>query len=595
MAGQVKGMRKHFSIKFRTKTFLVYIIIIMLIMLSFAGGSLYYVTQQHWRDYSRSVEYECSSIAADFSAMYDDAEHLTTFLLSDPEILSAIRYLSRDGETQDDAARNKYKKVIRTALYSYYITKYYYRVSYVNPGGILVTSDHNTSDVLKEEKVRERWKANYEIDEKKSLQFLGKYRDVWDSGNSLDVVGFVKRIYGDNKGYFEIQISMDDFADLFRRSFSYDMDLTAVFNGEVVYSGLEDGEMEELGLSDMEDGGSRIAKGRMLTCSEFNISGDRLTLYGVLPLWELAGGIGGIYIGILLLILVLILLTFLFLYFYSKKLVVPINYLKEQMDKTSIENLEELDTFPEGAELEEMIALNRGYNRLICRIRDGRIREKKLEELQMQTSFDALQAQVNPHFINNTLNVISYRGTLLEDEEICEVCNDLSSMLKFSTNTKRRIVTVREELDYVECYMELLKYRHRDKFHYEIQVDRQIYQKMLPKIVIQQLVENSVTHGYRTPYEVMEIKISGWLADGRWYIKVSDNGDGFEEKVLAEIRDEMERIRHQILEEHQIQGMEIGGMGLLNIYSRMLLMHNTNFEMDFYNSEDGAEVVLCSS
>ena len=333
----------------------------------------------------------------------------------------------------------------------------------------------------------------------------------------------------------------------------------------------------------------------MLTCSEFNISGDRLTLYGVLPLWELAGGIGGIYIGILLLILVLILLTFLFLYFYSKKLVVPINYLKEQMDKTSIENLEELDTFPEGAELEEMIALNRGYNRLICRIRDGRIREKKLEELQMQTSFDALQAQVNPHFINNTLNVISYRGTLLEDEEICEVCNDLSSMLKFSTNTKRRIVTVREELDYVECYMELLKYRHRDKFHYEIQVDRQIYQKMLPKIVIQQLVENSVTHGYRTPYEVMEIKISGWLADGRWYIKVSDNGDGFEEKVLAEIRDEMERIRHQILEEHQIQGMEIGGMGLLNIYSRMLLMHNTNFEMDFYNSEDGAEVVLCSS
>ena len=104
-------MRKHYSIKFRTKTFLVYIIIIMLIMLSFAGGSLYYVTQQHWRDYSRSVEYECSSIAADFSAMYDDAEHLTTFLLSDPEILSAIRYLSRDGETQDDAARNKYKRL----------------------------------------------------------------------------------------------------------------------------------------------------------------------------------------------------------------------------------------------------------------------------------------------------------------------------------------------------------------------------------------------------------------------------------------------------------------------------------------------------
>lgn len=589
-------MRKHFSIKFRTKTFLVYIVIILLLMLSFAGGSLYYVTKQHWRDYSQSVDYECSSIAADFSSMYDDAEHLTTFLLSDPEILTAIRYLSKEEDEQEEAARNKYKKVIRTALYSYYITKYYYRVSYINPEGILITSDHNTSDALKAEEVRERWIANYMIDESRNLQFLGKYQDVWDSGKTLDVVGFVKKIYGDNKGYFEIQISMDYFAALFERNFSYDTDLTAALNGQVVYSGLQREERDKLLLSDMEDGESRITKGKVLTCRIYNISGDRLILYGALPLWELAGGIGGIYIGILLLMLVLILLTFLFLYFYSKKLVVPINYLKEQMDKTSIENLEELQTFPEEeAGLEEMLSLHKGYNRLICRIRDGRSREKKLEELQMQTSFDALQAQVNPHFINNTLNVISYRGTLLEDEEICEVCNDLSSMLKFSTNTKRRIVTVREELDYVECYLQLLKYRHQDKFHYEIHADRQIYQQMLPKIVIQQLVENSVTHGYRTPYDVMEIRINGWIADGRWYIKVSDNGDGFEEEVLEKLRCEKERIGHLIMEEHQIQGMEIGGMGLLNIYSRMLLMHNTDFEMDFYNSEDGAEVVLCSS
>ena len=311
-------MKRRIHFKIRAKSFLVYIILILLIMLAFAGGSLYYVTKQHWQDYSRTMEYECASIAADFAAMYDDAGHLTTFLLSDPDVLAAVQYLSKSERMQDPAVANRYKSDIRAALYSYYITKYYYRVSYINPSGVLVTSDHFTSAALKEDEVRKRWKENYDPDTKSSLQFLGRYQDVWVSGEPMEVVGFIKKIYGDNKGYFEIQISVREFEKLFEKKMTYDTSIIAVLNGNVLYSGLEESEGDKLRLEELEDGGRKISDGKVLTCKTYETEGGQFVLYGALPLWELVRGIGGIYAGVLILVLVLIFLTFMFLFFYLK-------------------------------------------------------------------------------------------------------------------------------------------------------------------------------------------------------------------------------------------------------------------------------------
>ena len=287
--------------------------------------------------------------------------------------------------------------------------------------------------------------------------------------------------------------------------------------------------------------------------------------------------------------------TYLFLKRYIRKLVIPINVLKERMDKTDIQNLVEFqNTSDEQGELAEITSLKKGYNRLIVRIKEGMAREKKLEGLQTQANLDTLQAQVNPHFINNTLSVISYRGILLGDDDICEACNCLSSMMKFAANTKKRIVTIREELDYVESYMELLRYRYQDKFHYEIQVERQLYMLEIPKIVIQQLVENSISHGYHTPHDKMNITIRGWTLDGWWYIRVQDNGDGFREEVREQLHKQMKEMRKMILEENRIGDVKIGGMGIINIYARLLLLHKEMFRLDIENLENGAQVTLGS-
>ena len=192
-----------------------------------------------------------------------------------------------------------------------------------------------------------------------------------------------------------------------------------------------------------------------------------------------------------MLLLMLLFLTISVIYYYSymKKLIIPITHLKEQMDKTNIENLNFDIELPEKEDmLDELISLNNGYRKLMLRIKEGIIREERLGQLQMRTNMDVLQAQINPHFINNTLNVISYRGALSGDDDICEICNCITQMLQYTTNLKKRVATVREEIEYLEMYLMILKHRYREKLVYEIQIDEQIYCERLPTITLQEIL-----------------------------------------------------------------------------------------------------------
>ena len=94
-------------------------------------------------------------------------------------------------------------------------------------------------------------------------------------------------------------------------------------------------------------------------------------------------------------------------------------------------------------------------------------------------------------------NVISSRGVLNDDDVICEICDGLASMLRYSTNTKERYATVEKEADYLEAYIRLLKCRYEHKLEYQITIQPEIKDCILPKLVLQQLVENSISHGWQ--------------------------------------------------------------------------------------------------
>lgn len=269
----------------------------------------------------------------------------------------------------------------------------------------------------------------------------------------------------------------------------------------------------------------------------------------------------------------------------------PIRLLQTFMENIQLNNMQA--EIPEKISNDEIEALYISFQDLLRRLDESIVKERRLSVLQLQSQFDLLQAQVNPHFIYNVLNVISNRGIENDDEVICDICSDLAGMLRYSTNTKEKYATVEEEKQYLEKYLGLLKYRYDYKLTYEIKIEATVYDKMLPKIVIQQIVENSITHGYAASADIIRITIEGYEDEKGWHIRVCDNGCGVSEVTLAGIDRSMEEIRRKLRENREHVEMEIGGMGLVNTYARLYLLYADTLMLKICSNEgNGTEVVL---
>ncbi|MDO5423313.1 MAG: hypothetical protein Q4F41_06260, partial [Eubacteriales bacterium] len=247
-------MKRHFQIHIGTKSFLTFTMIISAVMLVYAAISLYYITGNARKTYLKSADYECGAIADDLGKLYDEINQMTTFLLSEPDVLAAIQYTSKESEGQNSILENRYLSDIRAGLSSYYITKYYYRVSYLNRNGVFVTSSQWISNYSEKEQIQEILQEQFGDEMGKTVEFWGTYSDPWAKQNPEQVVGFVKKISGNQRGFFEVQIEEARFRELFQREFPSRTVLMASLDGERIYQGA-DGELPDSGGELSDSGG----------------------------------------------------------------------------------------------------------------------------------------------------------------------------------------------------------------------------------------------------------------------------------------------------------------------------------------------------
>jgi two-component system sensor histidine kinase YesM len=214
--------------------------------------------------------------------------------------------------------------------------------------------------------------------------------------------------------------------------------------------------------------------------------------------------------------------------------------------------------------------------------------------LHLQAQFDTLQTQVNPHFLYNVLNVLSHRGVLSGDEVICGICEKLAAMMRYSAEISRRMVTIREELEYVEHYLYLLKTRYQQKLSYRVETDPGETERMIPKMVIQPLIENAINHGFKDGTGVMDIDVRSVIdrENGYWYIEVKDNGGGFDAGPLTELEQKMRDIRLRVKNGNRNLEIDIGGMGLLNIYARFYIIFGDDTIFRITNLKNGASIII---
>ena len=169
--------------------------------------------------------------------------------------------------------------------------------------------------------------------------------------------------------------------------------------------------------------------------------------------------------------------------------------------------------------------INQFYKNLITLYK----RSKELEENNLRAQYTALQNQLNPHFLFNTLNSLRFVAAMHKDQIVSDGIQALSSLLQNTLTNKNEYITIQEELENLENYFAILRIRYAGSFEYSFDVEEEeLLSCLVPKLILQPLAENSVMHGSSDDGSVMEILITCWEENNHLIIELCDNGKGFE-------------------------------------------------------------------
>ena len=263
----------------------------------------------------------------------------------------------------------------------------------------------------------------------------------------------------------------------------------------------------------------------------------------------------------------------------------PIIRLSDRVRHIPMETLE----MPAGEEetRDEVIVLENHIVRFVDRIREL-IHEEYDTKLQAKNAqISALQAQINPHFLYNTLQLM---GSIAYSKGVCEVnriAEALSDIMRYSMSYDGGLVTLNEELHHLNSYFFIQKQRFYDKFTVELAVDEKVGQCKIPKLLIQPIVENSFKHGFEKCTDQWRLMLMAFLNDdGKIHIIIRDNGVGMNSEQLAVLR---EKLSHS-----QAKGlMGAEHIGLMNVNARIKLYFSENDGLQIESAPgEGTKITL---
>lgn len=589
--------------RFQTRLLITYSLLIILLAV-ILGISFYQYNSRIFEENAYSnLEIVSDKMSQQLDNLIRQMDFISTYLLSNGSFISSLSILSDiDRNNPENLIYvNESIRTINNFLFAYSIDRDFYRVSIFNDKGDFLSSNFRGYDVsnnLKKLIDSFSWKERAD-DRKGRFVVLSPYADPWKVSDKITVFGLARSIQGSRgeNGYLEVQNRYSELEKIFSVPEEKSIKVVAVTDdGGIFYSnGIQDRALLEYYSKLTLTASKKAAIARNpVTGTDEIIVGESSSYTGIRfvlaqdkdvllkPL--VYSGNAVMMIGIFI-----VMISVIYIYIFSKQLTKPIRQLKAKMEGTELENLPEKITFESSNN--EIQALNRSFQHLRERLNEAVTNEIRAHSLQMQASFDSLQAQVNPHFIYNILNVLSNKGIVNGDDEICEICDGIAAMLRYSTSTLKRSATIAEELEYVRNYLLLMQKRYEQKLAFNIDIDQAICSETLPKIVLQQIVENAINHGFESIQTTMNIDIRGYASDDWWYIEITDNGQGFDPMVLSGLEARMETIRKELFSVDSHTGFEIGGLGLLNTYARLLLFCKGQFVFRLKNVDGGGAQV----
>ncbi len=259
-------------------------------------------------------------------------------------------------------------------------------------------------------------------------------------------------------------------------------------------------------------------------------------------------------IGLFILLIAIMLATII-----SKRVTTPIGVLEKSMKELEDGNFDIVSKIDEKHSQVEIVRLNKNFNNMIARIK--RLMDKVVEEqtAQRKSELKALQNQINPHFLYNTLDSIVFMAESGQMDEVRTMVVALAKFFRISISKGKTIITVKEELEHVKNYMIIESIRYKDTFTFHIDLEEGCEDFLAMKLMLQPFVENSIYHGLKNLEDEGIIDIKVYKEDDFLYYVVKDNGYGMRQSKIDEL---YERMRNDDV---------TNSVGIKNVYQRLKL------------------------
>jgi len=206
---------------------------------------------------------------------------------------------------------------------------------------------------------------------------------------------------------------------------------------------------------------------------------------------------------------------------------------------------------------DEVALLGHHFNKMAEKLKETMTNLEAEQERKRNAQFHALQAQINPHFLLNTMNSIKWMAILSGSEHVSEMITKLGKLLGYTMNQREDVVTLGQELDYLSVYMSLQQIRYHDDIVIETDVLEDLLPLAIMKFTLQPIVENSILHGGKFP---LRIRIHAEERAKELVITVKDNGLGMSEEKLREVEERMNQPH-----------AKFSGIGIRNVHERIQL------------------------
>ncbi|WP_246578302.1 sensor histidine kinase [Clostridium frigoris] len=273
----------------------------------------------------------------------------------------------------------------------------------------------------------------------------------------------------------------------------------------------------------------------------------------------------------------IILIIFIF-GFISAKISHPIKQLEESMKRVEEG---EFNIYIDVKGEDEVERLATAFNLMISKVRQLMGQIVIEQEAKRKSELDALQAQINPHFLYNTLDSIVWMAENGKTDGVITMVTALAKLFRISISRGRNIITVREEIEHAKNYLIIQKIRYKNKFKFEIITQEEVLEYKTTKLILQPLIENSIYHGIEYMVDEGLIRISVSITNGKLLYEVYDNGLGIDS----------EKLKHIL--EYRVKTDSGSGVGIKNVHERIQIRYGMEYGLEIQSEiEEGTTIKI---